>query len=169
MISDRNFFLVEDKHLTFTIKMATETERKFLVKGEFRHLAVREIKIVQSYLAIDPEKTIRLRIAEDKAYLTIKTKPRKNSITRNEWEVQVPLSDAEEMMAIGIPGKIVKTRYLVPSGKHTFEIDVFHDKNEGLVIAEIELASDDEYFDKPGWLGEEVTGLPQFYNANLIK
>ena len=149
--------------------MATETERKFLVKGEFRHLAVREINIVQSYLTIDPEKTIRLRIADDKAYLTIKSKPMKHSITRNEWEVQIPVSEAEEMMTIGIPGKVVKTRYLVPSGKHTFEIDVFHDKNEGLVIAEIELSSDDEYFERPGWLGEEVTGLPQYYNANLIK
>ena len=63
----------------------------------------------------------------------------------------------------------LKTRYLVPSGKHTFEIDVFHDKNEGLVIAEIELSSDDEYFERPGWLGDEVTGMPQYYNANLIK
>jgi CYTH domain-containing protein len=149
--------------------MATETERKFLVKSEFRHLAVREIEIIQSYLVIDPDKTIRLRIADDKAFLTVKSRPKKNSITRNEWEVQIPLSDAEEMMRICIPGRIVKTRYLVPSGKHTFEVDVFHEKNEGLTIAEIELTSDDEPFDKPFWLGEEVTGMPQYYNANLAK
>ena len=149
--------------------MATETERKFLVKGEFRHLAVREIKIVQSYLTLDPDKTIRLRIADAKAYLTIKTRSGKNTITRNEWEFQIPVAEAEEMMTIGIPGRVVKTRYFVPSGKHTFEIDVFHDKNEGLVIAEIELLSDDEYFERPDWLGEEVTSLPQYYNANLIK
>jgi CYTH domain-containing protein len=73
------------------------------------------------------------------------------------------------MMHICLPGRIVKTRYLIPSGKHTFEIDVFHEKNEGLVVAEIELAYDDEHFDKPEWLGEEVTGNPQYYNVNLIK
>ncbi len=149
--------------------MATETERKFLVKEEFRHLAVREIKIVQSYLTIDPEKTIRLRIADDKAYLTIKTRPGKNSITRSEWEFEIPVNDAREMTGICLPGRIVKTRYIVPSGKHIYEIDVFHEKNEGLIIAEIELESDNESFDKPEWLGEEVTGLPQYYNANLIK
>jgi CYTH domain-containing protein len=149
--------------------MATETERKFLVKGEFRHLVVREIKIIQSYLTIDSEKTIRLRIANANAFLTVKSRPKKNSITRNEWEVAIDIKDAEEMMTICLPGKIVKTRYLVPSGKHTIEVDVFHEKNEGLVIAEIELTSDDEYFEKPNWLGEEVTGLPQYYNANLIK
>ena len=153
----------------FTIKMATETERKFLVKSEFRHLAVREIKIIQSYLSIDLGKTIRLRIADDKAFLTVKSRPQKNSITRNEWEVEIKVRDAEEMMQICLPGRIVKTRYLVPAGKHTFEIDVFHEKNEGLVIAEIELAFDDEQFEKPSWLGEEVTGNPRYYNANLIK
>jgi adenylate cyclase len=149
--------------------MATETERKFLVKGEFRHLVSKEIKIIQSYLTIDSEKTIRLRIANNNAFLTVKSRPKKNSITRNEWEVIINVKDAEEMMTICLPGKIVKTRYLVPSGKHTIEVDVFHEKNEGLVIAEIELTSDDEYFEKPDWLGEEVTGLPQYYNANLIK
>ena len=149
--------------------MATETERKFLVKSEFRHLAVKEITIIQSYLSIDPDKTIRLRIADDKAFLTVKSRPQKNSITRNEWEVQIPVTDAEEMMRVCLPGRIVKTRYLIPSGKHTFEVDVFHEKNEGLIIAEIELTKDDEHFDKPEWLGEEVTGIPQYYNANLIK
>ena len=149
--------------------METETERKFLVKSEFRHLAVKKIKIVQAYLSIDPDKTIRLRIADETAYLTIKSRPQKNSITRNEWEVQIPLSDAEEMMSICLPGRIIKTRYLVPSAEHTFEVDVFHEKNEGLIIAEIELKSDDEPFNKPSWLGEEVTGMPQYYNANLIK
>jgi adenylate cyclase len=149
--------------------MATETERKFLVKGEFRHLVSKEIKIIQSYLTIDREKTIRLRIANNEAFLTVKSRPERNSITRNEWEVVINVKDAEEMMALCLPGRIVKTRYLVPSGNHTFEVDVFHEKNEGLTIAEIELFSDDEYFEKPEWLGEEVTGLPQYYNANLIK
>ena len=149
--------------------MATETERKFLIKSEFRHLAIKEIKIIQAYLSIDNNKTIRLRIANDNAFLTIKSRPGKNSITRKEWEVQISVTDAEEMMRVCLPGRIVKTRYLIPSGKHTFEIDVFHEKNEGLIIAEIELKSEDEYFEKPAWLGEEVTGKPQYYNANLIK
>jgi adenylate cyclase len=158
-----------EKNLNFTKKMATETERKFLVKSEFRHMAVREIKIIQAYLSIDPQKTIRIRLTDHEAFLTVKSRPQKNSITRNEWEVEIPVNDAQEMMSICLPGRIVKTRYLVPEGKHTFEIDVFHEKNEGLVIAEIELNADDESFDKPDWLGDEVTGIPQYYNANLIK
>lgn len=149
--------------------MAKETERKFLVRGEFRHLAFKEINIIQSYLSIDPGKTIRLRISDDKAFLTVKDRPNKNSISRNEWEVQIPVKDAKEMMQLCLPGRIAKTRYLIPSGRHTFEVDVFHEKNEGLIIAEIELASQDEHFEKPDWLGEEVTGNPHYYNANLIK
>ena len=149
--------------------MATETERKFLVKGEFRHLAVKEIKITQYYLSKEPDKTIRIRIADNKAFLTIKGCLTKGSISRNEWEFHIPLPDATEMMNVCIPGKIVKTRFLIPSGKHTFEVDVFHDKNEGLIIAEIELSSEDEHFDKPDWLGDEVTGKTEYYNANLIK
>lgn len=149
--------------------MAIETERKFLVKGDFRHMAIKEIEITQTYLSIDPGKTIRLRIAGNKAFLTIKSRSLNQSLTRNEWEVQIPVKDAEEMIQICLPGRIVKTRYLVPSGKHTFEVDVFHEKNEGLTIAEIELTSENEQFVKPGWLGVEVTGQPQYYNANLIK
>jgi len=149
--------------------MAIETERKFLVKGEFRHLAIREIEIAQYYLSRDPDKTIRLRIAGDKGYLTIKSRITGESISRNEWEFPVSLSDAKEIMRVCLPGKILKTRYLIPSGNHIFEVDVFHDKNEGLTIAEIELSSEDESFEKPDWLGEEVTGLPQYYNSNLTR
>lgn len=149
--------------------MAVETERKFLVTGEFRHLAVRSLEIVQTYLSIDNTRTIRLRIAEDEAFLTIKARPEGNSISRNEWEFRVPVSDAREIMRICIPGKIEKTRYFVPAGLHTFEVDVFHGKNDGLIIAEIELTSESERFEKPQWLGEEVTGRPEYYNANLIK
>jgi len=148
--------------------MATEIERKFLVKGEFMHLSVKQIKITQTYLSIDPDKTIRLRLKDNKAFLTIKGRSEENSIVRNEWEFPIPYSDAVEMMEICLPGKIVKTRYLIPSGIHTFEVDVFHDKHEGLVIAEIELGSENETFEKPEWLGEEVTGNPRYYNANLI-
>jgi CYTH domain-containing protein len=156
-------------YLNFTAKMATETERKFLVKGEFKHLAYKAIKIIQSYLCIEKDKTIRLRIADNQAFMTIKGRITGKSIERSEWEFPIPLSDAEEMMSLSIPGRIVKTRYLILSGEHTFEVDVFHEKNEGLVIAEIELHSEDEVFDKPDWLGDEVTGIPGYYNANLIK
>jgi adenylate cyclase len=149
--------------------MATETERKFLVKGEFRHLAIKQIQITQSYLLKDPYKTIRLRIADDKAFLTIKTPMTLETIARNEWEFQITLHDAIEMLIICLPGKIIKTRYLVPSGHHTFEVDVFHDKNDGLVLAELELESENEHFDIPEWLGEEVTGNPAYYNSNLAK
>jgi adenylate cyclase len=139
------------------------------VKGEFRHLAVRKIKITQTYLSIDPKKTIRLRIADEDAFLTIKSRISKESITRHEWEFRIPLSEAADVMKVCLPGKIIKDRYLIPSGNHTFEVDVFHDKNEGLIIAEIELSSEDEKFDKPDWLGDEVTGNSEYYNSNLIK
>jgi adenylate cyclase len=149
--------------------MATETERKFLVKGEFIHLAVRKISIIQLYLLKDPQKTIRIRIADDKAFLTIKTPLTVESIARSEWEFQIPLKDANEIMQVCLPGKVIKTRYLVPAGKHKFEVDVFHDKNEGLVIAEIELESENQQFDIPEFIGEEVTGNPAYYNSNLAK
>jgi adenylate cyclase len=153
----------------FTIKMATETERKFLVTGEFKHLAVKKINITQAYLSVEPDKTIRLRITDNEAFLTIKSRVELNSITRCEWEFMIPHNDAIEMMNLCIPGKIIKTRYLIPIGKHTFEVDVFHEKNKGLTIAEIELKSEDEQFEKPEWLGPEVTGNPEYFNSNLRK
>lgn len=149
--------------------MATETERKFLVRGEFRNNAVSELKIIQAYLSVDPMKTIRIRISDNEAFLTIKSPRRKGLLARNEWEFPIPVSDAQGMMEICLPGRVVKTRYIVPWGKHTYEVDVFHDKNEGLVIAEIELESENEDFDRPEWLGEEVTGDPGYYNSGLIK
>lgn len=150
--------------------MATETERKFLVESyEFLDLAVKKIEIIQTYLIIQPDKTIRLRIADDKAYLTIKSGRRTDTISRSEWEFEIPAMDAIDMMKICLPGRIVKTRYIVPSGKHKIEVDVFHDKNEGLTIAEIELESDNEEYIKPSWLGKEVTGDSRYYNAYLIK
>jgi adenylate cyclase len=149
--------------------MATETERKFLVKGEFKHLAIKQIQITQFYLLKDRDKTIRIRIADDSAFLTIKTPLRSDSIARSEWEFKIPTEDAAEIMKISLPGKVLKTRYIIPSGLHKFEVDVFHDKNDGLVIAEIELTSEDEHFEIPVWLGEEVTGNPAYYNSNLTK
>jgi CYTH domain-containing protein len=149
--------------------MAIEIERKFLVRGEFKSQATEEIKIIQRYLTIDSEKSIRLRLQSDKAFLTVKNRISSKKISRNEWEYPIPLKDAEELLKLCLPGKIDKTRYLIPCGKHLFEVDVFHDKNDGLIIAEIELKSEDEIFEKPEWLGEEVTGNSDYYNANLIK
>ena len=149
--------------------MATETERKFLVNGEFINLAVKKIDIIQRYISIDSDKTVRLRIYGENAFITIKSRLEGKTISRNEWEFSIPLQDAREMMKICLPGVIEKTRHIIPSGNHKYEVDVFHGKNEGLIIAEIELSDEHEEFDKPSWLGEEVTGRPEYYNANLIK
>ncbi len=164
------FTTISPVNTNFIIKiMAVETERKFLVRGEFRHLAIKKTMIIQTYLTIDREKSIRVRIAGDRAFLTVKSRPALNSISRNEWETEIPVGDAREMMGICLPGKVVKTRYIVPCGDYEYEVDEFHDKNEGLVIAELELTSESESYEKPDWLGEEVTGRPEYYSANLIK
>jgi CYTH domain-containing protein len=149
--------------------MATETERKFLVRGEFIQESVKSINIIQRYLSVDPQKTIRIRTTDDSAFITIKSPRRGGMLSRSEWEFKIPLADATELMEICLPGMVAKTRYIVPAGKHKFEVDVFHDKNEGLVVAEIELAEEDEPFERPRWLGEEVTGDPRYYSSMLIK
>jgi adenylate cyclase len=148
--------------------MAIETERKFLAKPGFEQHAVKKVRIVQSYFSTEPDRTIRLRIANEKGIITFKSKAGKGTFSRNEWEFEIPLKDAKEMLNICLPGRIEKTRYYVPTGVHVFEVDVFHGKNEGLIIAEIELGSESEEFEKPAWLGEEVTGNAAYYNSNLI-
>jgi adenylate cyclase len=149
--------------------MGKETERKFLVNAEFRHLSTHCTEIIQTYLVSDDKRTVRLRIADNKAFITIKGRPEPGEFSRNEWEYEIPVEDAREMLPLSLPGKIIKTRYHVPSKTHVIEVDVFHDKNEGLILAEIELASEDEVFEKPDWLGEELTGKAEYYNSNLRK
>lgn len=149
--------------------MAIESERKFLVKGEYKHLAIKKEDITQAYLSIEVERTIRVRIIGEKAFLTIKGIQSVGTISRNEWEIEIPLTDALEIKKICLPGVIEKTRYYIPSGMHTYEVDEFHGKNEGLLIAEIELNYDNETYQKPEWLGEEVTGNPGYFNSNIIK
>ena len=149
--------------------MSKEIERKFLVKGEFKTLATDKIPIKQGYLCFDPERTVRVRLKGDKGYLTIKGKSDESGLSRFEWEKEITLSEAEKLLRICEPGVINKTRYLVKSGDHTFEVDEFYDENEGLIIAEVELKFEDEKFKKPEWLGEEVSGDVRYYNANLIK
>lgn len=148
--------------------MSLEIERKFLVKGEFIHLSQKKVDIIQAYLSTDPERVVRLRITGTKAFLTLKGNIKKEGFSRKEWEISISSGMAEELLEICLPGRIIKTRYYIPSGKHVFEVDVFHGKNEGLVLAEIELNDEEELFERPGWLGEEVTGRPEYYNSNLI-
>lgn len=147
--------------------MSQEVERKFLVRGEFREQAIRAIRITQGYLSSVPERTVRIRLWEDRGYITIKGKSNESGLSRYEWEKEIPFNEAKELLALCEPGIIDKTRYLVPVGKHTYEVDEFYGKNKGLVLAEIELQEEEEYFEKPEWLGEEVTGNPCYYNVVL--
>lgn len=148
--------------------MGREIERKFLVKGEFLKDSIMKTEIVQAYLSTDPMRTIRVRIEGEKAFLTIKSMGNGNMSDRKEWETEIDVSDAFEILEVCLPGRIEKTRYIVPSGELRFEVDVFHGKNEGLIVAEIELGRPDQFFERPDWLGREVTGIPEYYNSNLI-
>lgn len=149
--------------------MGLEIERKFLVKADFKSNAYTSIRIVQGYLSSVPERTVRVRIKGDKAYLTIKGIGNNGGLTRYEWEKEIPVNDAEDLLKLCEPGIIDKVRYLVKSDRHTFEVDEFYGDNEGLTVAEIELTDEDEHFLRPDWLGEEVTGDSKYYNASLIK
>ena len=151
--------------------MALEIERKFLVAGEYKSLAVSHSRITQGYISSASGRTVRVRIRGDKGYLTIKGPSALGGLSRFEWEKEIPVSEAESLLAICEPGVIDKTRWLVPAGDgvHTWEVDEFHGDNEGLVMAEIELRSEDDVFEKPSWLGEEVTGDRRYYNSMLAK
>ena len=150
--------------------MAQEIERKFLVKdNSFKELAYSFSRIAQGYICSGRGRTVRVRIRDEKGYLTIKGPAGENGLSRYEWEKEIPLDEARELMKLCEPGMIDKTRYLVQSGKHVFEVDEFYGENEGLVVAEVELASEDEYFEKPGFIGEEVTGIAKYYNSFLMK
>lgn len=149
--------------------MAKEIERKFLVKGDFKNLVSKATRIVQGYLSSVPERTVRVRIKGDKGYLTIKGIGNTSGVSRYEWEKEITVQEAEELLKICEPGVIDKTRYLVKLGNHTFEVDEFYGENEGLILAELELSSEAEIFEKPNWLGEEVTGDVKYYNSMLMK
>jgi len=149
--------------------MAQEIERKFLVQGNFKQSATKQTRITQGYLSSVPERTVRVRVKGDKGFITVKGIGSASGASRYEWEKEISVAEANELMAICEPGVIDKTRFLVPNGNHMFEVDEFYGDNEGLVVAEIELSSEDESFGKPSWLGEEVTGDKRFYNAMLMK
>ncbi|MGB5371675.1 MAG: CYTH domain-containing protein [Flavobacteriaceae bacterium] len=146
-----------------------EIERKFLVtSADYRNMAQHSHGISQGFLNTDPERTVRIRIQSDKGFLTIKGKSNLSGTTRYEWECELPLSEAESLMELCGKGVIEKVRYIVPYGKHIFEIDEFLGANQGLVIAEVELQNENEAFEKPDWLGQEVTGNIRYYNSYLI-
>lgn len=150
--------------------MAQEIEFKYLVKGAFKSLATRKMEITQGYLSTQPSRTVRIRIQDGKGYINIKGPAKISGIMRYEWEQEIPLKDATELMSLRESGLVEKTRYLVPAGNGlVFEVDEFHGDNEGLLMAEIELPSADTSFEKPDWLGEEVTGNHSFYSAELSK
>lgn len=149
--------------------MPQEIERKFLVDGEYKSKAYASSRIVQGYICSARGRTVRIRIRDDKGYLTIKGPADVSGISRYEWEKEIPLDEARDLMKICEPGAIDKTRYLVRSGRHVFEVDEFYGENEGLVIAEVELSSPDEPFEKPDFIGQEVTGDARYYNAQLMR
>ena len=136
--------------------MSREIERKFLVKGDFRPFVSKETRITQGYLSSVPERTVRVRVKGEKGFLTIKGIGNESGASRYEWEKEIPVAEAQDLMAICEPGVIDKTRYLVIVGNHTFEVDEFHGENEGLIVAELELSSEDEQFEKPEWLGKRL-------------
>lgn len=145
-----------------------EIERKFLVASEdFKALAFAKNHIAQGYLNSNPERTVRVRIKGESGFLTIKGKGNESGISRFEWETEIPLLEAKNLIKLCENGVIDKIRYEVKAGHHTFEIDEFFGDNEGLVVAEIELKSEEEAFEKPAWLGKEVTNDERYYNAYL--
>ncbi len=149
--------------------MPQEIERKFLVVGEYKPEAYASSRIVQGYICSARGRTVRVRIRDGRGYLTIKGPADASGVGRYEWEKEIPPDEVRELMGICEPGTIDKTRHLVRSGRHVFEVDEFHGENEGLTIAEVELSSPDEPFEKPGFIGQEVTGDPRYYNAQLTR
>jgi len=147
-----------------------EIERKFLVTSNaFKDEARSQTKIVQGFLNTDPERTVRVRLKGNQGFLTVKGKTTDNGLSRFEWETILNKEEAESLLKLSETEVVEKIRYEVEVGKHTFEIDVFLGVNKGLIIAEVELEQEDELFQKPFWLGEEVTGQVQYYNSQLSK
>ena len=155
-------------HLHRQLMSGLEIERKFLVKNDdYKRQAYSSSRICQGYICSGHGRTVRVRIRGDRGYLTIKGPSNVDGISRYEFEKEITLEEAQELMKLCEPGLIDKTRYLVKSGNHTFEVDEFYGENEGLVMAEVELRSEDEPFEKPDFIGQEVTGDRRYYNGHL--
>ena len=147
-----------------------EIERKFLVKSnDYKNEATSKRRIVQGFLNTHPKRTVRVRINEDKAYLTVKGKSNEAGTSRFEWEKEIDVTEAEALLQLCEEVIIEKTRYEIPNGNSTIEVDEFYGANEGLVIAEIELVNENDIFNRPKWLGKEVTGQIAYYNSLLSK
>ena len=145
-----------------------EIERKFLVSSlEFKREAFKHFRIIQGFLNTYPERTVRVRLKDQKGYLTVKGPSSEDGLSRFQWEQDISEDDARALLDLCVQSVIDKTRYEVQSGNHVFEVDVFGGRNEGLILAEVELKSEDEEFISPDWLGEEVTGIPKYYNSQL--
>ena len=147
-----------------------EIERKFLVNSsDYKEEASGKSRVVQGYLNSDSERTVRVRIMAAEGFITVKGKSNATGTTRFEWEKEISVQEAEALLGLCEPGVIEKTRYEIRLGNHLFEVDEFSGDNAGLVVAEVELSSENEVFEKPLWLGEEVTGDKRFYNSYLAK
>lgn len=147
-----------------------EIERKFLVLSEaYKKEAVKKTRIIQGFLNSDKKRTVRVRLKENVGFLTVKGESSKDGLSRFEWETQITKEEAEALLKLCEPGIIDKIRYEVVVKNHTFEIDEFFGDNQGLVIAEIELKHKKETFEKPNWLGKEVTGNVKYYNSQINK
>ena len=150
--------------------MAIEIERKFLVKNDrFKKESNSEKRITQGYLSSVPERTVRVRIKGEKGFMTIKGMGNESGATRFEWEKELSIEEIKDLLKLCESGIIDKTRYIVKYEDHIFEVDEFYGENEGLTVAEVELSSENEKFDKPDWLGEEVTGDVKYFNSMLMK
>lgn len=148
--------------------MAIEIERKFLVTGDYKSLAVSHSRIIQGYICRERGRTVRVRLRDEQGYLTIKGPSFGGGLSRYEFEKEITKDEALSLLRLCEAGVIDKVRWLVPSGKHTFEVDEFFGDNAGLVVAEVELSSEDEPYERPAFLGEEVTGNRRYYNSSLI-
>jgi CYTH domain-containing protein len=147
-----------------------EIERKFLVVGDdYKRQAFSSSRIMQGYICSSHGRTVRVRLRDACGYLTIKGPSENGGLSRYEFEKEITKEEAEQLMRLCEPGIIDKTRWLVKSGNHTFEVDEFYGENEGLVIAEVELRSEDESYEKPDFIGQEVTGDRRYYNSHLRK
>lgn len=147
-----------------------EIERKFLITSQdFKKEAFTQNRIKQGYLSSVPERTVRVRVKADRAFMTVKGASNASGLSRFEWEKEITLEDANQLLLLCEKGVIDKTRFEVKKGKHIYEIDEFYGENEGLIMAEIELNSENENFEKPSWLGQEVTSDNRYYNSYLSK
>lgn len=150
--------------------MSLEIERKFLVENEdFKKESYHKKSLKQGYLNADKNRTVRIRIADDKGFITIKGKSNETGTTRFEWEKEIDVLEAEQLLLLCEPSVIDKIRFYIKSNKHVYEVDEFYGDNNGLIVAELELTSENEEFTKPAWLGKEVTGNVNYYNSSLSK